>query len=89
MSYLLIDPQSVADYAVDWDTHLGDDTVSTATWTISPTGPTLSSQTSADGIITCFVGGCERTKVYRLAGRVQTAQGRTLTRSFILRCEQR
>lgn len=86
----LIDPDETLDYTVDWSDWLASgDTISTASWSVSPTGPTLSGDTSTTTTASTFIAGCTRAVVYQLTNRIVTAAARTAERSVTLRCEHR
>lgn len=93
MSYRLIDPQEKLDFSVDWNTWLdtGVSVSGASTWTIDPTGPTLSNQTDAANISTIFVADATLGVVYLLTCQVTTdaATAQIAERSIALRCEHR
>ena len=79
------DPAETVDYSLDWTTWLATDTISTASWAISPAGPTLSSPSVAVNVATTFVGGVALAGIYRLTCTIVTAMGRTSDRSITIR----
>lgn len=88
MSYQLADPDSVLDWQFDWSSWLASgDSISTHQWSIapasgSPSGPTLTNDTSA----TVTVSGLELGKVYRLVDHITTVAGLEADRTIVLRC---
>ena len=92
MSYRLIDPDETLDYAVDWSDWLDTGIViSTTTWSITPTGPTLSGQSDGSTSSRIYVSGCTLGVVYRLSCKITTsaATAQVAERTVVLRCEQR
>lgn len=51
------------------------DTVSSATWSIAPTGPTLTPQTPSGSIATVLVAGVTNGILYKLAVHIVAAGG--------------
>ena len=93
MSFRLIDPDEKLDFTVDLTDWLdsGVNISGTPTWTITPTGPTLSDQVDTTVKSTIFVSGCTLGEVYRLSCKAVTnaATPQTPERTITLRCEQR
>ena len=92
MSYLLIDPDEDLDYQEDWSNWLDPTiTITSATWAIVPTGPTLHDQIDTATTSRIFVSGCTVGVVYLLSCTVITdnTTPQTAERSIALRCEQR
>jgi hypothetical protein len=87
MTLYVQDPQEKLDHTHDWAAELGADTISTSTWAISPTGPTLSSQTSTATTATVWVESLTAGKLYTLTNSVITAAGRKFDRQLFLLCE--
>lgn len=87
----VIDPDAHLDYGHDWTTWLGDtgDTITTSTWTITPTGPTLSNSTHDNTTTTIWVDSCTLGVTYTLTNHITTDDGREDDRSLTLCCEQR
>lgn len=79
------DPAETLDYSLDWTSWLAGDTISTATWAITPTGPTLSSPSVAGAVATTLVAGVAFATIYRLTCTVVTGMGRTSDRSITIR----
>lgn len=71
------DPDEVLDYVKDWTDELAGDTIATSTWSILPTGPTLSGTASTTTSATVFVASIAAGAMYSLLNTVVTAGGRT------------
>lgn len=88
------DTDAVLDYTLDWadpdDNWLGSDTISTLTVTL-PDGLTLSSSlVTGARYTTAWVGGAAVPgRDYRVRMKVVTTEGRTDTRTLVLRGVQR
>lgn len=66
------------DFTIDWSSFLSSDTISgTPTWTISPAGLTLSSQTNSTTTATAWLTGGVAGQQYIVKNTVVTAGGRT------------
>ena len=93
MAYRLIDPDDKLDFTVDWGDWLdtGVEISGTPTWTISPTGPTLSDQSNTTTAATIFVSAATLGVTYLLQCEIVTnkAVPQTAERTITLRCEQR
>lgn len=70
------DPASVADYAIDWSSYLGSDTIQTATWAATD-GITLNSTSKTTTSATAWVSGGTSGATYYLTNTITTAAGRT------------
>ncbi len=91
MAYRLIDPDAKKDYSLTWVDWLDAGVaVATFTWSIFPTGPTLSDQVDASPQSTIFVSGCENGIVYELTCTIITdaVTAQTDDRSITLRCQE-
>jgi hypothetical protein len=94
MPYRLIDPDETLDYACDWAVFLADggspgDTIQTSLWSVDPAGPALSGASAAGAVTRVFLSGALAGQVYRLTNTITTALGRSVERSWTLRCENR
>lgn len=93
MAYKLIDPQEVLDYGIEWSGFLAEvepaDSISLSTWSITPAGPVLSSDSVTGDVARVFVAGAAKGALYQLSNWITTSQGRTAERSITLRCENR
>ena len=93
MAYKLIDPQEVLDYGIDWTGFLAEvqpaDSITLSSWSITPAGPVLFSDSVTGDVSRVFVAGASNGTLYQLTNRITTSQGRTAERSITLRCENR
>lgn len=91
--FRLIDPDETLDYTISFADWLdsGVEISGTPTWTISPTGPTLSGQANTANSSSIFVSDATRGRVYRLSCKIVTdaPTPQTAERTIALRCEQR
>lgn len=84
------DPNADLDYSVDWTEWMyTDDTINASTWTITPTGPTLTNSTFDDTTTTVWVDGGTGNVTYTLTNHITTADGREDDRSILLSCVER
>ena len=93
MAFRLIDPSDKLDFTEDFTDWLdtGVDISGTPTWSIDPTGPTLSDQADTTKKSTIFVSGATLGVVYVLSCKIVTnaTTAQTSERSQTLRCETR
>ena len=94
MTLLLKDPQAVLDYAIDWgaDYLAEDDILTESAWSVEPDetgGVAIVGNNAGDTVATVQVNGGIAGRIYRLANRVTTLNGRTDERSIALRVEKR
>lgn len=86
------DPSDVDTYSFDWVNRLGAETISTSTWTISPsgTGHLAAGADSISGSKTSIIlsAGIVNTP-YTVTNRIVTSGSRTIERSAILMVKQR
>lgn len=86
------DPEEVKIHTFDWTRGLNTDAVvqGTNTWSVSPSGPTFSSQTiQAGGLKTsALISGGTAGEIYIVTNRVTTSDGETLEESGTLKVEQ-
>ncbi len=88
MSRYTKDPDAVVDFAINWASWLGTDTISTATWTV-PAGLTKASEENTTTIATVWLSGGTVGTDYTVACRIVTAGGRTDDRSLTIRVRAR
>lgn len=81
----LQDPQETLDHSLDWSDFLGTDTIATSTWSVSPTGPTLSNAANTTTTATVFMSGVSLRAIYALSNKIVTTAGRTAERSLTIR----
>ena len=83
----LKDPQSVLDYAIDWSSWLGADTITVSAW-VPQTGITIDSDTKTDTTTTVWLSGGTDRESYRVTNHITTAAGREEDRTIIIRVFQ-
>ncbi len=92
-NYRLIDPDDKLDFSVDLTDWLDAGVLisGTPTWTIFPTGPTLSDQADTTTRSTIFVSGATLGVTYLLQCKLVTdaVTPQTTERTIALRCENR
>ena len=79
------DPQAILDYSFDWGTnYLGTDTIASSTWSVSPSGPDITTHPNShtDTIATVWMGGGTEGQSYILTNEIVTTAGRTDDRSI-------
>lgn len=82
--YFEKDPNTVADYQIDWSTLLGADTISgTPVWTV-PTGLTKDSQSNTTTTSTIWLSAGVAGVTYTVSCRITTAAGRTFDEDLII-----
>lgn len=93
MSYRLIDPDEKLDFSANFADWLDAGVLISGvpTWTIFPTGPTLSGQADTTTQSTIFVNGATLGVTYQLSCEIVTdaVTPQTAERTITLRCEQR
>lgn len=87
----LHDPNAKKPYGFDWGTSwLGaGDMIDTSTWSIDPTGPTLSSPSNTDTTTYVTISGGTPGQKYRVINDIVTTDGLEDRRSFVLVCLDR
>lgn len=78
-------PLSILDYGFDWTQEVGNETVLTSVWSISPS-LTLSSQNISGNVTSVFVNGGDKGKIYTLTNTITTSTI-TTSRTMILVCQ--
>lgn len=77
------------DYSIDFTNWLSSgDTIDSVSWSVTPTGPALTSSSESDGVATIHVDGGTLGYVYRLSARATSTAGLVDDRSIMLRCGQ-
>lgn len=86
----LKDPESEFDYQIDWSPWLGDDTISTSTWSVDPTGElTIVVDNHDDNQTSVQVSGGVRKSTYRLTNQIVSSGGNTVERTITVRVGDR
>lgn len=86
------DPDAKLDYSIDWTKWLATgDAVQTSSWTVSPTGPSLTGNSVDAGgkITTIWFDGGEVGKRYVLTNSIVTTNGREDDRSITVKIANR
>jgi hypothetical protein len=83
------DPDEALDYEKDWTDELDGDTISTSSWAIAPTGPTVSGAGGSGATRSCTVSAVSGAKLYTLRNTVVTAGGRTYQSEWFIWGESR
>ena len=80
------DPYDKEDFGVNYYDWIGSDTISVSTWTVSPTGPTLSADAinNTTKVTTTFVEGGTHGVDYTLTNSITTATGLKKRRSILI-----
>lgn len=89
MAYLLHDPSEDLNYSFSWGSRLGSATISSSSWSITPTGPTIDTTSNTTTTTTAFVSGLTDGEVYRLVNEVMTNAGTTERDSVTIRSQKR
>lgn len=93
MTLLIKDPEATLDYSVDWGAeYLSGDALVESGWTVSPGEPGgLSIVGNRFDLLmaTVEVEGGIAGRIYRLTNHVSTAEGRSDSRSILVRVERR
>ena len=86
-AFRTIAPAEKKTFAVEWTSWLADgDTVASATWTISPTGPTVTDLGESGTISSVSVESCTFRKIYRVKGLMTSAAGEIGQQTVEIRC---
>jgi hypothetical protein len=88
MTDFIKDPDAVLDYAVDWSSWLGTDTIATSTW-IVPTGLTKVSDTKTSTSAIIELSGGVKGTTYRVTNRITTANALTDDRTITITCQNK
>ncbi len=88
--YQLKDPANVEDFTRDWSAYLvpREDTIATSTWTATPDGITIDSDTHDDTTATVWLAGGTAGVTYDVVNTITTADGRTKERTTFVRVEE-
>jgi hypothetical protein len=92
MSFYLKDPQSRVDYAIDWSSHLGGQTLTASQWAVSPdeTGGVAVDEASFDPHRSAArLSGGIVGHIYRIGNRVTLSDDSVDERSITLRVEEK
>ena len=92
MSFILQDPDESLTHSVDWVDWLPTgDAVASASWAITPTGPTVTDLGESGTIVSADVSGCTRGVIYRLTCDMvsDAASAETGQQSIMIRCDHK
>lgn len=78
-------PDAVVDVKFTWADHLGEDTISSSSWTVQD-GLTADSDTNDDTTTTLWLSGGTHGQTYICENTVETAGGRTEIASLSVYC---
>lgn len=89
-AFRLQDPDETLTYSVDWTPWLATgDSISSASWAITPTGPTVQDLGESGAVVSVSVSGVTRGKIYRMTCDMVSADGETGQQSVIIRCDHK
>ncbi len=89
MAFELQTPGEALTWSFDWDDGpwlATGDALSSATWAISPTGPTVTDLGESSNVSSVRVSGMTRGEIYRLTCTMISTDGDTGERSIGFRC---
>lgn len=78
-------PGATLDYCIDWSTWLGDDVLTSSTWT-SAEGVVVESSTNDSKKATVWLSGGTANTKYLVTNTIATAAGRQETKSVYIKC---
>lgn len=67
------DPQDKEDFGFDWEPWLSGDSIASSTWTVEPSGLTMSNQTSSATKTTVFLSGGTLGVQYKVTNHIVTS----------------
>lgn len=82
---VLQDASATRLYTIEWSDWLGADTISTSVWAVSPTGPTISGQTTSGTTASCKLASVTAGMEYTLTNTLTGASGAIEERSIVIR----
>ena len=89
-AFRLIDPDEKLTYSMEWASWLAtDDAIASASWVITPTGPTVTDLGESGTVVSASVESCTRGEIYRLTCDMVSSDGETGQQSLILRCDHK
>jgi hypothetical protein len=94
------DPQANLDYSIDWDHNVAgaasgtgylgaSETISSSSWSVSPSGLTVGSTANDGKKTTVWLSSGSAGTNYSVTNTITTSQGRTDERSFDVECINR
>ncbi len=89
-AFRLIDPDEKLTYSVEWTSWLATgDAIASASWTITPTGPTVVDKGESGTVVSASVESCTRGEIYRLSCDMVSNDGETGQQSIAIRCDHK
>ncbi len=89
-AFRLIDPDEKLTYSVDWVDWLAtSDVIASASWAITPTGPTVTDLGESGTVVSASVESCTRGEIYRLTCDMVSNDGETGQQSIAIRCDHK
>ncbi len=92
MAFELQTPGEALTWSFDWDDGpwlATGDSLFSATWAISPTGPTVTDLGEASNVSSVRVSGMTRGEIYRLTCDMVSNDGETGQQSIAIRCDHK
>lgn len=83
------DPQDIAAYAVDWSERLGEDTISTSTFSVVSGNVSIASQDKTDTLARCALSGGTLNETCEILNHIVTAGGKEYDQTVSLRIRKR
>ena len=84
MKVMLIDPEAVLDYFVEWQRWLDGDTIDVSSWIITPDTLMRVQEIKTATRATIWLSGAQAGTVYLVTNHIKTLAGREDDRSFKL-----
>ena len=89
-AFRLIDPDEKLTYSVEWTSWLAtSDSIASASWVITPSGPTVSDLGESGTVVSASVESCTRGEIYRLTCDMVSNDGETGQQSIVIRCDHK
>ncbi len=89
-AFRLIDPDEKLTYSVEWSSWLvTGDAIASASWAITPTGPTVTDLGESGTVVSASVESCTRGEIYRLTCDMVSDNGETGQQSIAIRCDHK
>ena len=86
-AFRLIDPDEELTYPMEWSPWLAtDDAIASASWSITPSGPTVTDLGESGTVVSAKVEDCTYGVIYRLVCSMVSNDGETGRQSVIIRC---
>ncbi len=90
MTFVLQDPDETITHTIEWSVWLPtEDTITSGSWAITPTGPTVNDLGESGTQISADVSNCTRGVIYRLTCDMVSSGGETGQKSITIRCDHR